>query len=129
VVLGPRPEPIVAEHLRPLGIRYDAEPVAAVASAAEALGRVRGNAALLLHEDGKPVEEVIDYLARWALLPRARAEKAVQFLTDPTWRAYVTCYIEGLALCRRFVGGRPERFERLITEQLVPADLEATAAA
>ena len=67
-------------------------------------------------------------MARWALLPRARAEKAVQFLTDPTWRAYVTCYIEGLELCRRFVGGQPERFGRLVTEQLVPADLEAAAA-
>jgi hypothetical protein len=129
VVLGPRPEPTVAGHLRPLGIRYDAEVAAAVADAAEALARVRGNAAFLLHEDGVPVEQVVDYVARWALLPRPRAEKAVEFLTDPTWRAYVTCYIEGLPLCRRFVHGQPERFARLITEQLIPADLEEAAAA
>ncbi len=129
VVLGPRPEPVVAAHLQPMGIRYDAEVVAAVAGAGEALARVRGNAAFLLHEDGVAVEDVIDYVARWGLLPRPRAEKAVEFLTDPTWRAYVTCYIEGLALCRRFVGGRPERFARLITEQLIPADLEEAAAA
>jgi hypothetical protein len=49
----------------------------------------------------------------------------VQFLTDPTWRAYIHCYVDGLPLCRRFVGGDPARFERLISEQLVPADLEA----
>jgi hypothetical protein len=128
VVMGEHPEPVVSEHLRPLGIRYDAEVVAAVSEAGEALGRVRGNAALLLHEDGTDADEVIDYVARWALLPRPRAEKAVQFLTDPTWRAYVTCYIEGLALCRRYVGGRPERFARLITEQLLPEDLETAAA-
>jgi hypothetical protein len=129
VLVGPRPESVVAGHLHPLGIRYDAEVVAAVSDAGEALARVRGNAAFLLHEDGRPVEEVIDYLARWALLPRPRAEKAVQFLTDPTWRAYITCYIEGLALCRRFVHGQPERFARLITEQLIPGDLEEAAAA
>jgi hypothetical protein len=129
VILGPRPEPIVAGHLHPLRIRYDAEVIEAVAGASEALARVRGNAAFLLHEDGRAVDDVIDYVARWALLPRPRAEKAVQFLTDPTWRAYVTCYIEGMPLCRRFVGGRPERFARLITEQLIPADLEEAAAA
>jgi hypothetical protein len=48
----------------------------------------------------------------------------VQFLTDPTWRAYITCYVEGLPLCRRFLRGDPSRFERLITEQLLPSDLE-----
>ena len=128
VVLGPRPEPVIAEHLRPLGIRYDAEVVAAVAHAGEALSRVRGNAALLLHEDRCEVEQVIDFIARWSLLSRRRAEKAIEFLTDPTWRAYVTCYIEGLALCRSYVGGRPEHFLRLITDQLLPADLEAPAA-
>jgi hypothetical protein len=29
-------------------------------------------------------------------------------------------------LCRRFVNGDPSRFERLISEQLVPADLAPT---
>jgi hypothetical protein len=47
----------------------------------------------------------------------------VEFLTDPTWRAYSTCYDEGLPLCRSFVGGDPQRFERLITEQLTPDQL------
>ena len=68
---------------------------------------------------------MVGYLERWSLLPRARAEKAVEFLTDPTWRAYISCYIEGLRLCRGFVAGDPQRFERLLTEQLVPSDLVA----
>ncbi len=68
---------------------------------------------------------MIDEVTRLALIDRPRAEKAVSFLLDPTWRSYVSCYVEGLPLCRRFVGGRPERFARLITEQLVPADLVA----
>jgi hypothetical protein len=67
----------------------------------------------------------VDEVARWAVLPRPRALKAVEFLLHPTWRAYVFCYIEGLRLCRRYVGGDPARFERLITEQLTPTSLAA----
>ncbi len=125
VVMGRRPEALVADHLVPLGIPYEAEVVAAVAEAGEALGGVRANAAFRLHEDGADPESVIDEVARWGLLPRARAEKAVAVLMDPTWRSYVTCYVEGLPLCRGFVAGRPERFARLVTEQLIPEDLRA----
>jgi hypothetical protein len=94
----------------------------------QTLGIVRRKAGLLLHEDGADVDDVTDYVARWGLLPRERAAKTVQFLTDPTWRSYMTCYVEGLPLCRRWVDGDPARFERLVTEQLTPADLLAVAA-
>jgi hypothetical protein len=127
VVLGRRPEPAVAEHLRPLGVRYDAEVAAAVAEAAESLSWVRSNAAIHLHDRGMPVDDVVAYLERWALLPRNRATKAVSFLTDPTWRAYSHCYTEGLRLCRDYVDGDAARFERLVTDQLLPADLAPAA--
>jgi len=125
VVLGRRPEPVVAEHLAPLGVRYDAEVAAAVAEAAESLAWVRSNAAILLHDRGAGADDAVAYLERWALLPRNRAAKAVSFLTDPTWRAYSHCYTEGLRLCRGWVDGDPARFEHLITEQVLPADLAA----
>ncbi len=125
VVVGRRPEPFAAEHFRPLHIPYDPDTVAVVAQAGEALSAVRANAAFALHEDGADPEAVVEELARLALLPRERAAKSVQFLMDPTWRSYVSCYVEGLPLCRRFVDGRPERFARLITEQLLPSDLAA----
>jgi hypothetical protein len=123
VTFGRRPEAIVAEHLGPLGVRYDADVAGQVAEAGEALSWVRSNAAIHLHDGGWPVEDVVAYLERWALLPRNRASKAVQFLTDETWRAYSHCYTEGLALCRAYVSGDPSRFERLITEQVLPSDL------
>jgi hypothetical protein len=123
VTLGRRPEPVVAEHLSPLGVRYDADVAAAVAEAGEVLSWVRSNAAILLHDRGVPADDVVAYLERWALLPHNRATKAVSFLTDETWRAYSHCYTEGLRLCRGYVDGDPARFERLITEQVLPADL------
>ena len=125
VLLGDDPEPQLAELLHPLGIRYDTEVVAAVAAAGEALSSVRGNAALILHDRGGSDEDAIEELSRWALLPRDRAAKSISFLTHPTWRAYIFCYVEGLPRCRTFVGGDPARFERLLTEQFVPADLVA----
>ena len=125
VALGPRPEGVIAGHLRPLGIRYDAEVVAALSESSEALGAVRANAAWRLHAEGADPELVVEEVARWGLLPRARAAKAVEFLRHPTWRAYVSCYVEGLPLCRRFVAGDPARFAVLLSEQLVPADLAA----
>ena len=128
VVMGRRPEAEVAGHLRPLGIRYDAEVVAAVAEAGEALGAVRQNAAFRLHEDGADPDTVSAEVARWGLLSPERAAKSVEFLTHPTWRAYLTCYVEGLPLCRRFVAGDPARFDRLLSEQLTPDVLLAEIA-
>jgi hypothetical protein len=125
VLLGEDHESQLAELLHPLGIRYDTEVVAAVAAAGEALSSVRGNAALILHDRGGSEDDAIDELSRWALLPRDRAAKSIAFLTHPTWRAYIFCYVAGLPLCRRFVDGDPERFERLLTEQFTPADLAA----
>jgi hypothetical protein len=127
VVFGRRPEPAVAGHLRPLGVRYDAEVAAAVAEAAESLSWVRSNAAIHLHDGGMPADDAVAYLERWALLPHDRATKAVSFLTDPTWRAYSHCYTEGLRLCRDYVDGDAARFERLVTDQLLPADLAPAA--
>ncbi|MBX3284673.1 MAG: DUF885 domain-containing protein [Actinobacteria bacterium] len=124
-LLGPHHEPLLAEILHPLGIRYDTEVVAAVGAAAEAVGSVRGNAALLVHDRGRPVEEAVAELERWGLQSHERATKAMAFLTHPTWRAYIFCYVAGLPLCRGFAGGDPARFERLLTEQFVPADLAA----
>jgi hypothetical protein len=125
VVVGRRPESVVADHLRPLGIRYDTDTVAAVAEASEALGAVRANAAWRLHAEGADADAVIDDVARWGLLPRNRAAKAVEFLLHPTWRAYVTCYSDGLRLTRGYVGGDPARFAELVTEQMLPSDLAA----
>lgn len=125
VLLGAGQHETLAELLHPLGIRYDVEAVAAVAEAAEALSAVRGNAALILHDRGGTEDDAIAELARWGLLPWERAARSVRFLTHPTWRAYIFCYVAGLPLCRSWVGGDPHRFERLLTEQLIPADLRA----
>ena len=124
VAWGRHPEATVAAHMAPLGIRYDAEVVAAVAEAGEALGAVRTNAAFRLHEDGADPDTVIDEVARWGLLPRDRAGQGgrvphppdVAGATSPaTWR--------DSRCAGRFAAGDPARFDRLLSEQLTPGDL------
>jgi hypothetical protein len=49
--------------------------------------------------------------------------EAVGFLISRPWRSYESCYTEGYKLCKAFVAGDPLRFQRLLAEQLTPADL------
>ena len=51
-------------------------------------------------------------------------ERSVALLDGP-WPQYAICYPAGLALARRFVDGDPERFARLLREELTPQDLAA----
>jgi hypothetical protein len=125
-IVGANPEPMLESHFKPLGIPYDAEVAAAAKTGSETLGAARGNVAIGIHDLGWSADQAQQYLERWALLPPNRAAKQIQFLTDPTWSAYVFCYIDGYRLCRSFVAGDRLRFERLITEQLIPGEL-ATA--
>ena len=62
-VMGPRHEPIVSEHLRPLGIRYDADLAAEVAEASVLLQAVRATAAWRLHQEGVDPDIVISELS------------------------------------------------------------------
>ena len=128
VLLGDELGDVTAEHLRPLGIRYEPEIAAAVTRAFVDLRPVGTNQALLLHERGASHGEVQEYGMRWALQTPERAAKALEFFTDPTWRAYFACYSEGGRLARGFLDGDAGRFERLLREQLVPDDLVGPAA-
>lgn len=127
VLLGDDRVTVVADLLAPLGITYDVEAIAAVRHFGEVSSRVDGNLGILLNDRGANPDDAIAYAERWALLDHDRATKRVQFLTDRTWRAYISCYVEGLPLCREFVAGDPARFDRLLTEQLLPADLRDAA--
>ena len=117
-----------AEVFSGFGIDYDAEAGRAIREARRPLDRVVPNAALLLHEDGASTDEAQAYIERWGLVSEKRARHNVEFITHPVWRSYVTTYADGYYLCRDWVDGDPERFKRLLTEQLTPAELRTPAA-
>ncbi len=131
IAMGDEEFSLVSEMMIKRGINYPDQESKELRSAFETLSKVRANAAWDLHQDGVHPDKVVESLEKNALLSHARAEKAVEFLTDPIWRAYITCYVEGFQLVRSFVGLagqvpepiRVERFKRLITEQVLPLDL------
>lgn len=127
ILLGDQRMAVVEPILRAAGVHFDAEAVGAVRRFGEASSGVDGNLGLLLHDRGADPDEVVLYARRWSILDADRARKRVQFLTDPTWRAYISCYVEGRPLCSRFVAGAPARFRRLLDEQLLPSDLNEAA--
>jgi len=118
-----------AEVLAPLGIRLDGELAERVERAMVALLPVRQDAALLLHECHAGVDEVVEFLRRWLLVPEARARQMLRFLSHPLWRGYTTTYVEGYRLLRPWLDARPagqhalDRVRRLLDEPLTPTAL------
>jgi hypothetical protein len=112
-------ESVVHDH----GVDLDLSHARAVARATEPLSWLGVDAALMLHEEGRPADEVSAYLADRHLLDDDSADRWVRFLGDPGSRSYAVCYPAGLALCRAYVGGDPARFRRLLNEQVRVSDL------
>ena len=106
-----------------LGFDYDPEVGARVFEARRLLRTVTPNVALLLQERDASLDEARDYVRRWSLQPEDRVEKTIASVRDHPFPGYMHCYPEGHRLCAGFVRGDPQRFKRLLVEQLVPADL------
>jgi hypothetical protein len=126
VFLYPTPQALIAEGLATIALEQ-VEAVdgigGVVLATMEALLPVRANIAILLDEHGASVDDARAYARCWMLESDARVDKAVNGLVTRSWRPYVSCYPEGLELCRTFARREPDGFRRLLTEPLTTADL------
>ena len=117
-----------------LGLRFDGERAQAVSEASATLADVRQDAALMLHDEHRDVDDVVAFMRRWLLVDDKRARQMLRFLSSPLWRAYTSTYVEGYRLLRGWLDGRPPsesltaRFGRLLDEPLIPSTLRAEAA-
>ena len=120
-----------AEIYADLGLRFDGERAQALAEASASLAEVRQDAALMLHDAHRDVDDVVAFLQRWLLVDDTRARQSLKFLSSPLWRAYTSTYVEGYRLLRSWLDDRPvsvgltERFGRLLDEPLIPSSLRA----
>ncbi|MDQ2636048.1 MAG: DUF885 domain-containing protein [Actinomycetota bacterium] len=118
-----------AEIYADVGLRFDGERARAVSDATAALADVRQDAALMLHDEHRDVDDVVAFLKRWLLVDDARARQMLRFLSSPLWRAYTSTYVEGYRLLRGWLDDRPagvglaERFGTLLDEPLIPSAL------
>ncbi len=128
-VQGPSWGDWAAEIYADLGLRFDGDRSAAISEAAAALADVRQDAALMLHDEHRDIDDVAAYLSRWLLVSDERARQMLRFLSSPLWRAYTSTYVEGYRLLRAWIDDRPagvsltERFGRLLDEPLIPSSL------
>ncbi|BBY82304.1 DUF885 domain-containing protein [Mycolicibacterium pulveris] len=128
-VVGPDWGPWAAEIYADLGLRFDGERAQAVTDATAALADVRQDAALMLHDEHRDVDDVVEFLEQWLLVDDDRARQMLRFLSSPLWRAYTSTYVEGYRLLRGWLDDRPagvgltERFARLLDEPLIPSAL------
>ena len=133
-VVGPGWGRWATEIYADLGLRFDGERAEALSEASAALADVRQDAALMLHDEHRDVDEVVAFLQRWLLVNDTRARQMLRFLSSPLWRAYTSTYVEGYRLLRAWLDDRPagvgltERFGRLLDEPLIPSALRADAA-
>jgi hypothetical protein len=129
--IGPGWGSWAAEIYADLGLRFDGERAEAVAEASAALADVRQDAALMLHDEHRDVDDVVEFLRRWLLVNDSRARQMLRFLSSPLWRAYTSTYVEGYRLLRGWLDARPagvsltERFGRLLDEPLIPSALRS----
>ena len=124
---GPWSEQVLASA----GVDTDGRLAERVDVALAALRRVRLDAALLLHGDGRPTADGVEaaraHLRRWLLLDDHRARRVVDALARPLWRTQVVASVEGSALVRAWLsraGVDPvAEHLRLLDAPLVPSAL------
>jgi hypothetical protein len=122
-ILGADAEVACAQILADLGAGYDVELVRAVRDAEAPMWRVEDCAAHLIHVQGRDRDDARAFVRRWSLRPPDEVEKTIEFVTHPTWRAYVTVYETGRRLVAAWTGADPVRYRRLLTEPLTTTDL------
>ena len=144
IVMVPTPQSLIAEGIAVLapelvldgdgaaaltsvlhnaGIEFDLAHARAVERALDPCRWAEVNAALMLHERGASATETQAYLERRGLLNPDLAAHVVRFFGEPTSRTYILTYPAGRDLCRSYVGEEPDRFRRLLTEQVRVPDL------
>jgi hypothetical protein len=116
-----------AEHIFPeIGIAPDIEQISQVREAQREIGAVSCNASLLLNEDGRPTDEVVQYIVQWGLRRQDEAEHSIRFLASPLSRIYVFTYYYGERLLEPLLVG-PDRFKvyhEIATNSVYPSLLE-----
>ncbi len=111
--------------------KEEAEVQVALSRAMQALRGVSGNAALLLHRDGRPADEVQAYVEHYGLRTPREAEQSLKFLQNALFRSYVYNYAMGEALLAPLLDGPDAvaNFQRLLSEPFTPTQARQWVAA
>jgi hypothetical protein len=112
---------------RAVDLQLDLEAELMVQRARRLLSPALGNAAVALHRDGEPVDDVRSYLAEVGLVSDERLDETISQLRDPVLRTQPFAHIEGRRLVSEWleVQGQTHGFSRLLGEQQTPQALRS----
>jgi hypothetical protein len=93
--------------------------------ASETLRSVGGNAALLLHRDGRSPDEVQQYIEHYGLRTPQEAMQTIKFIQNPLFRSYIFNYSVGKNLLAPLLAGSDatDNFRRLLSEPFTPTQV------
>ncbi|MCP4550342.1 MAG: hypothetical protein GY835_28110 [bacterium] len=97
-----------------------------IGKASQRLDGAYGNAAFLMHDQGKSDAEVAEYVKRFGLLSEKDAEGCVKFLRAPRFRTYYFTYLCGGMLLDELYERDERRVDwlcRLLTEPVTPGQI------
>lgn len=93
-----------------------------VAQLKEKFKGVSGHAALMLHQDGASQREVLDFFQHYGATSE-RAQKSLDFISQPTFRAYIFTYSVGGALVKDAIKRGAATFGELLRKPMTPGEL------
>ena len=108
------------------GLRdLDVDQQIGVGRARDVLRAVAGNAALLLHRDGRSPDQVQEYVGRYYIGGQKEVESIMRFIQIPLWRSYAFNYTMGQALLTPLLEGPDAvaNFRRLLSEPFTPTQV------
>lgn len=107
--------------------RLDVEAELVIQRARRLMMPAWGNAAVALHRDGEPIDQVRAYLAEVALVSDDRLDGTLTRLTDVASRTEPFAHIEGRRLVSEWLElhGQTHGYSRLLSEQLTPGALRS----
>lgn len=105
----------------------DAQRIMDVNRAREKLSGVAGNAAFMLHDQGRTEDEISLYMQKYGLNTEKEARQTVKFISNPLYRSYIFTYHIGYDLLKDLFshGRRDEYFKRLLEEPVTPEQIRA----
>ena len=103
----------------------DVEQQIRLGKASEKLRWVGCNAALLLHRDGRPPDQVQQYIERYGLRTPQEARQTMRFIQNPLFRSDIFNYATGKAVLAPLLEGEDavDNFRRLLSEPLTPTQV------
>ncbi|HKY53733.1 MAG TPA: hypothetical protein VJM08_05465 [Anaerolineales bacterium] len=93
-----------------------------VSDAREKMSGLAGNAAFMMHDQGKNESEISLYIQKYGLNTEKEAGQLIKFISHPLYRSYIFTYHIGYDLLKELFahGAREAYFKKLLEEPVTP---------